>query len=218
MSSSYDSAMVDTALIEDGRLLRLTRGIRLVHLEAIVWSKARLEDGAIATGALRRLTDEDNPVHAAAELVRVGLWAVTEDGWQIVDFTEHQMSAERVKAKKDAAKERYDRWQANGAKRVANATANDPARPPARPARKGRWQKGGKPDGAAAPDGAAPPSTRCIDCATDLNDLRGYGTEDAPLCFDCSEERRPKPKLMLTTDALAKAREAIDPAVFGKSR
>jgi hypothetical protein len=44
MSSSYDSALVDTATIEDARLLSLERGIRLLHLEAMVWSKLHRSD------------------------------------------------------------------------------------------------------------------------------------------------------------------------------
>jgi hypothetical protein len=40
VSSSYDSALVDVAMIEDPRLLTLPRGVRLFHLEALVWSKA----------------------------------------------------------------------------------------------------------------------------------------------------------------------------------
>lgn len=146
MSSSYDSALIDTAMIDDPRLLRLPRSIRLFHLEALVWSKLHRSDGFVPTGAVGRMTDEPDPQFAAGELVRVELWHVAPDGWQIVRFTDTQMSAARVEAKRAAAKERYDRWS-SATKRVGNAMGNGPgngsARPPAPPARQGRGQKGG---------------------------------------------------------------------------
>jgi hypothetical protein len=144
VSSSYDSAVIDTAMIEDPRLLEVDRGTRLMHLEAIVWSKAHLTDGRIPSGALRRLTDEEEPREAAAVLCRVGVWEAVPSGWQILGFTDTQMSAARVRELRVSARERYDNWKN---KRVSNGAANGPARPPAPPARKGGGQRGGRTDG-----------------------------------------------------------------------
>jgi len=155
MSSRYDSALVDVAMIEDPRLLTLPRGIRLLHLEALVWCKAHLTDGFIPASALNRLTDEPEPSKAGHELARVGLWNFTAEGWTIVGFTDTQMSALRVKEKRQASRERYDKWQqSQSPKRVSNATANDPARP-APPARKGGGQVGGNGAGLGEPAPAA---------------------------------------------------------------
>lgn len=74
MSSSYDSALVDTAMIEDPALLTLPRGVRLLHLEALVWCKTRLTDGFVPTGALPRMTDENDAEEGADMLVGAGLW------------------------------------------------------------------------------------------------------------------------------------------------
>jgi hypothetical protein len=143
MTSSYDSALVDVAMIEDPRLLALERGARLLHLEALVWSKAHLTDGFIPARAIARLTDEPDPRQAAGALVDAGLWTMTDAGWRLIDFLETQMSAARVRAKRQSSRERYDRWQASQeTKRVGGATANDSARP-APPARKGGGQVGG---------------------------------------------------------------------------
>jgi len=155
MSSSYDSALVDVAMIEDPRLLTLPRGIRLLHLEALVWCKAHLTDGFIPASALNRLTDEPEPSKGGHELARVGLWKFTADGWTIVGFTDTQMSAQRVREKRQASRERYDKWQqSQSTKRVSNAAANDPARP-APPARKGGGQVGGNGAGLGEPAPAA---------------------------------------------------------------
>lgn len=135
MTSSYDAALVDVAMIEDHRLLTLARGVRLLHLETLVWCKAHLTDGFIPAQALNRLTDEPEPHEAAKELRRVGMWDMTDAGWKIADFLDTQMSAERVKAKRLAARERYDLWQTTP-KRVGNAAANFEKRQQAREAKR----------------------------------------------------------------------------------
>jgi hypothetical protein len=157
VTSSYDSALVDVAMIEDPKMLTLARGIRFLHLEALVWCKAHLTDGFIPAAALNRLTDEPDPQEAAKELVKVGLWNLTAEGWTIIGFTDTQMSAQRVREKRQASRERYDKWQqSQSPKRVSNAAANDPARP-APPARKGGGQVGG--NGGSGPLKPAPPAT-----------------------------------------------------------
>jgi hypothetical protein len=176
MSSAYDSAVIDTAMIEDSRLLALPRGIRFVHIEAIVRSKLMGSDGLVSAAALLRLTDEPNPQAAAAQLVAAGVWELASSGWQIIDFEKSQMSAARVKEKREAAKARYDTWQRSHApKRVANATANGPARP-ALPARAGGGQVGG---GVAAGQGAAAATFEGLD-------QRSSGTADTVDCTNYS--------------------------------
>ncbi|HUE97387.1 MAG TPA: hypothetical protein VMN39_12060 [Longimicrobiaceae bacterium] len=111
MSSSYDSAVVDTATIDDTRMLALPRGVRLLHIEALVWCKLRRTDGLIPRGALPRMTDESDPADAASRLVRAGLWETHEAGWTIVGFTESQMSREQVERKVQLARKARDRYE-----------------------------------------------------------------------------------------------------------
>jgi hypothetical protein len=87
---------------DDPVLLRLPRSVRLVHVEALVWCNRQGTDGAIPRHALRRLTDEPDDQAAAAALVEAGVWAVADDGWQIVDFTGTQITAARVREIRDA--------------------------------------------------------------------------------------------------------------------
>ena len=192
MSSSYDSALIDTALIEDPRLLVLPRGVRLVHLEAMVWAKLRRTDGFLPVGSLTRMTDEPEPQRAAELLVKSTLWEAIDGGWQIAGFTDSQMSAERVKAQQEAAKARYDKWREvhpdhprgkrNG---VGNGVGNDSARPPAPPSRKGGGQRGGgEPSGVALEGSPKAPPAKCFNCGVFLEDDHGYGTVSQPACFD----------------------------------
>ena len=74
----------------------LPRGVRLMHLEALVWCNRFGTDGKIPTHALRRLTDEDDIHLAAKMLTDIDLWRQVEDGWQIVDFLTNQPSADDV--------------------------------------------------------------------------------------------------------------------------
>lgn len=113
MSSSYDSAVVDTAMIEDPRLLNLPRGIRLLFLEMLVWAKLRRTDGHVPLGAIPRLTDEPEPLDAAGRLEKVGLLRTDEEigGYWIVDFTRTQMDRATVERKVRNAKEARERYE-----------------------------------------------------------------------------------------------------------
>jgi hypothetical protein len=153
--SSYDAAIIDTEIIEHPDLIALPRNVRLVHIEALVWSKLHHTDGSIPALSLRRLTDEPEYMEAARLLVDAGLWRSSATGWSIVGFLDKQWSAERVKHKRDLARERYSRWQdkqdakpSKPSNALGNAAANGPdlTRPDlTRPDKEGR-QEG---DGAA---------------------------------------------------------------------
>src|SRR5207237_6429574 len=122
---------VGLSMIEHPALLDLPRGVRLLHIEATVWSKFHQTDGHIPASSLRRITDEPDYQTAAAALVAAGLWAVTATGWTIVGFLDKQMSAERLRRKREDAKARYDRSQPG--KRGPDPTATAPARATAPP-------------------------------------------------------------------------------------
>lgn len=92
--SRLDKALIGFDSLEDPRLLDLDRGVRLLHIEALVWSARHRTDGVITRGGLRWLTDEADAALAAAQLVSAGLWTSTDDGWQIVDYTREQISAQ----------------------------------------------------------------------------------------------------------------------------
>jgi hypothetical protein len=98
------------------RFVTLPRGVRLMHVEALVWCNRFGTDGAIPRHALRRLTDEDDVDLAAKLLVDVEAWAVTDEGWQIVDFLRNQRSAEDVErtAALNRARQRRNAQHKNG--------------------------------------------------------------------------------------------------------
>lgn len=96
-------------LPDDPRMLQLPRGVRLLHLEAMVWCNRYGTDGAIPRYGVRRITDEPEPEDAAKHLVSVGLWDDTDDGWEIVGFLDDQPSAADAERTRELAKQRQRR-------------------------------------------------------------------------------------------------------------
>jgi hypothetical protein len=87
-----------------------------MHLEGMVWCNKHATDGHIPAYAMQRVTDQDDPEAAAKQLVSVGLWEATEDGWFIVVFADDQPSAadqERTKAY-DRQRQRRHRLHVTG--------------------------------------------------------------------------------------------------------
>lgn len=97
---------------DDPRLLSVPRGVRLLHLEALLWCNRHNTDGHLPAAALARLTDQRRPRDAAAQLVIAGLWeqsTAPADGWLLVGFLDDQPSKEDVLRSRDAARVRQQR-------------------------------------------------------------------------------------------------------------
>lgn len=86
------------------------------------WCGAKLTDGAVPRGYVAR-----SPHRAgAAELVRVGLWFETPDGFQFHQWLDKNPSREQVLAGREKTKERQAKWYANQQKtRDPNAVRSD---------------------------------------------------------------------------------------------
>ena len=160
---------------DDPVLLGLARGVRLLHVEAIVWCCKHETDGMIPGHVLARITDEPEPHEAAGHLVAAGLWHAKSDGYEVADFLVNQRSAGEVelsRANSRARQERHRRHQnrdhslcdpryRQASNSVSNAVTNgvsngSPTRPdPTRPElKRGRVGEGGTADSA----GALPPT------------------------------------------------------------
>lgn len=87
--------------------LGLSRGARLLHIEATVWANKLLTDGLIPRRRLPRITDSENLEDEVVELVSVGLWVERDDGYQ-VDWTD-QESSETVRRRREQARVRKRR-------------------------------------------------------------------------------------------------------------
>ena len=108
--SKLDKALLGLEDVEDPRLLDMPRGVRLLHVEAIIWCAAHRTDGAITRAALRRFTDEPDAGMAAAQLVAGGLWRSTSTGWEVVDVGSLIPSA-KARRIEDKNAERWERHE-----------------------------------------------------------------------------------------------------------
>ena len=102
-------ARLDDGITDRPDLLALSRPVRLLHIEGIVWACRHETDGAIPRHVLRKVTDEPDPEQAAGELVGAGLWEATDEGWAIVGFLDDQVSAEDLAKQRAVAAERQRR-------------------------------------------------------------------------------------------------------------
>lgn len=64
------------------------------------WCAQQLTNGKVPTGRVRRFGVRDHEL-AAAELVRVGLWIETADGFEFHEWTHHQPTRESVLAERE---------------------------------------------------------------------------------------------------------------------
>ena len=90
-------------------IIAVSRSARLLHLEALLWSLAQNQDGAIPARALGRITDADDPQADAAELVESGAWVATDAGWQLVNSMDDQPTAEEIDRQRQFARDRQAR-------------------------------------------------------------------------------------------------------------
>ncbi len=90
MSGQY--AKVETRLLGHRKFLGLSLAARGLWLTGLLHTKAQLSGGAIPRdfAAYGLGCDADDRAPAITELVERGLWDVTEDGWQMHDYDDHQ--------------------------------------------------------------------------------------------------------------------------------
>lgn len=94
-------AKLDDAFPEHPKVDRLSDGAFRLHVGAIVWSCRWLTDGYLPPDRVGRMS-RTFKTGQVAELIRAGLWEEKGDGWQIHDFLDYQLPAEKVLAKREA--------------------------------------------------------------------------------------------------------------------
>ena len=74
------------------------------------WAARHLTDGYVSAGRVERIGVR-NPIKAAAELVRVGLWDATDDGYQFRNWCEYQPTRAKVEAERGKTADRVRRFR-----------------------------------------------------------------------------------------------------------
>lgn len=107
------------------KVVRLDDDVRWLWVAGLCYAGMHLTDGDLPSDVLGLLAKSKNPDRAAGELVAAGLWALTDDGYRIVGYTEHQESREKVEAKRQAARERQQRKRERESSDVTDASRRD---------------------------------------------------------------------------------------------
>lgn len=94
-----------------------------LFVRGLTYAARYLTDGFVPASHLRRMGDMD-AIEEAGRLVRVGLWHDADGGYRIHDYLDYQPSAEKVKAEREAARQRM------GKARSGKAEANNQPRSP----------------------------------------------------------------------------------------
>jgi len=106
------------------------------------WCARHLTDGLVPRGQVRRLGVANGPA-AAAELVRVGLWANADEGYLFNDWTDWNPSRDEVETKRAQNREKVRRHRerkardaasrnpvTDGGRKPVTGTAGNPVTPP----------------------------------------------------------------------------------------
>lgn len=101
-----------------------------LHHSAVCWSSDNGTDGFVGDDDLELASDCRDPRTAVQELVARGLWEECEDGWRIVTFYDHALSADQVERDRALKTERQQRWRQN----KRGSASVDASTPPSRSA------------------------------------------------------------------------------------
>ena len=118
---------IDDQFADHPKVLEVGPLAECLFVRGLTYASRYLTDGFVPASHLRRMGDL-NAIEEAGKLVAAGLWHEAENGYRIHDYLDYQPSAEKVKAEREAARERMEK--ARSAKRDAN---NDKRSPEVRP-------------------------------------------------------------------------------------
>ena len=86
---------------------------RALYVAALCHASAHLTDGAITSASVPLLAAMAEVDPATADLlVTSGLWALSDDGYRIVGYEDHQRTRDDIDAAREAARERQARARA----------------------------------------------------------------------------------------------------------
>jgi hypothetical protein len=127
LAKRADDAVTWTKVDDDtiDRLWDLSDAAFRLHVSALIYSGRRLLDGWIPASRIAGLIPRFDQ-GALNELVRGGYWRRAKGGWQLVDGLKDQPTKAVVLERREATKERLERWRA-GNERPRNGVTNDAA-------------------------------------------------------------------------------------------
>jgi hypothetical protein len=92
---------VDNTMPENDKIVAAGPEAAWLYVCLLCHSSRNLTDGRIHRNTVRRLSDIDDYRGALAKLVEVGLIDVTDTGWVIPDYPDHQSTKDQVEEKRE---------------------------------------------------------------------------------------------------------------------
>ena len=114
---------IDDNFADHPKFVALSNDAVATWARALGYCNRHMTDGKIGLAAARLCTRLPRPDKAIAELVKVGLWEQTEDGFQFHDYHQWNESRATRERKLNDAKERKERWKEQ--KRNGGGTRSD---------------------------------------------------------------------------------------------
>jgi hypothetical protein len=100
---------IDNTMPEHPKVLAAGPTAAWLHVCALAYCDRNLTDGHVPDAKLTRLASVRNAKAHAKRLVEVGLWSVSEGGFQIHDYLTHQRSKAETEGQRAATRERVKR-------------------------------------------------------------------------------------------------------------
>lgn len=127
---------VDDRLWSHPKWLNLPLEAKALWVSAGSYCAEHESDGFISRQTLAIVLPNSRQTRAATALVKVGLWEQVEGGYRFHNWERYQPSKAQQQAKRQATKERVERWRNAQCNAVSNAVSNgvsnaspDPTRP-----------------------------------------------------------------------------------------
>jgi hypothetical protein len=177
------------------KVRRLSDAAFRLHVSAIHWCAEHLTDGHVPADELDLVSDVTDPKSAVAEL-EPKLWEPLDDGWLIHDYLEYQPPASKVRADRDAKKERQDRWRDKKSRDASQGESQDESRDASQDDTPYPSRTRTRPEGSRA--ALEPPSPRCP---------QHVDNPSPPPCGRCKEARIARERW--DTDEAQRAKEAM---------
>lgn len=114
---------VEDGIFRNPKVVSVGSNAKLLYIAGICYAGSALTDGFIPTNTIKMLAADtaiSSVRKAVGDLVKSGLWTEVDDGYQIHDYLAYNESAQKVQAKKDAARDRMNKRRSQNEQRSSD--------------------------------------------------------------------------------------------------
>lgn len=123
---------IDDGIFRNPKVVQISSSAKLIYIASICYCGQSLTDGFIPTNAARMLAADAGVSYSARfinELLSAGLWDEVRGGYAVHDYLAYNESAQKVQAKKDAARERMNQRRSHDVRANIDGTSEEVQEP-----------------------------------------------------------------------------------------